>query len=94
MIGTRSLEEDLVFTHGDYCLPNIIVSSGRLSGFIDWGHGGVADRYPALTLATRSLRHSMGLQSSELVSLFFREYEIEDTDFRRIRYYILLDELS
>lgn len=34
-----------VLLHGDYCLPNIILNSWKLSGFIDVGYGGVGDRH-------------------------------------------------
>jgi aminoglycoside phosphotransferase len=93
LIRTRPLDEDLVFTHGDYCLPNIVVSNDNLSGFIDWGRAGVADRYQDLALAARSLRHNMRSQSSELTSLFFHEYGIGNIDSQKMHYYVLLDEL-
>ncbi|HHV41510.1 MAG TPA: phosphotransferase [Clostridiaceae bacterium] len=92
-IRTRPLDEDLVFTHGDYCLPNIVVSNDNLSGFIDLGRAGVADRHQDLALAARSLRHNMGSQGSGLTSLFFHEYGIRHIDSQKIHYYILLDEL-
>ena len=38
-------ELDHVVMHGDYCLPNLILSDARLSGFIDLGNGGVGDRH-------------------------------------------------
>jgi aminoglycoside phosphotransferase len=82
--------EDLVFTHGDYCLPNIILKDNAVSGFIDWGRAGVADRYQDLALAARSLRHNFG--SEELVALFFDAYGIKEVENNKVDFYILLDE--
>ena len=50
--------EDLIFTHGDYCLPNVFVSGCETVGFLDWGNGGVADRWQDIALCVRSLLHN------------------------------------
>ncbi|MDE6579724.1 MAG: aminoglycoside 3'-phosphotransferase [Ruminiclostridium sp.] len=42
--GKNALQSN-VLLHGDYCLPNIILNDGKLSGFIDVGCGGVGDRH-------------------------------------------------
>ena len=42
--GKDALKSD-VLIHGDYCLPNIMLDSWRLSGYIDVGNGGVGDRH-------------------------------------------------
>jgi kanamycin kinase/aminoglycoside 3'-phosphotransferase-3 len=91
--------EDLVFSHGDFCLPNIFVSDRKITGFLDWGNGGVADRWQDIALCVRSLRsnymeHS-GYGDDEYEkhkTLLFQELGIEP-DAEKIRYYILLDEL-
>lgn len=90
LLARRPLGEDLVFTHGDYCLPNVILKDGRLAGFIDLGRAGVADRYQDIVLAVRSLRHNV--YSEELVHLFLEAYGLSDPDWEKIEYYILLDE--
>ena len=82
-------DEDLVFTHGDYCLPNILLEDWRLSGFVDWGQAGVADRYQDIALMARSVESNFG---SELVNVLFEMCGIEP-DHARIRFYTLLDEL-
>lgn len=85
--------EDLVFTHGDFCLPNVLLDqfSYEVTGFIDWGRAGVADRYQDLALATCSLEYNWG---AEWVELFFAEYGIPAPKINRpkVEFYRLLDE--
>jgi len=83
--------EDLVFTHGDYCLPNIIIDNRNVSGFIDWGRGGVADKYQDIGIAARTLKYN--LDSEELIEFFFQEYGLKEVDREKVNYYILMDEL-
>ena len=81
--------EYLHFTHGDYCLPNVLIEDGQISGFIDWGLAGVADRYRDLALAARSLRHNWG---EEWVGRFFDAYGIKRLNKEKLAFYTLLDE--
>ncbi len=88
-----SFNEDLVFTHGDYCLPNILVDQqlNRVNGFIDWGRAGLADRYTDLALAARSLGRNFGEQ---WVPLLFAEYGLTSPDQIKLQFYRALDELT
>jgi aminoglycoside phosphotransferase len=89
LLSTRPDSEDLVFTHGDYCLPNIILGNNNLNGFVDWSRAGTADRYQDLALAARSLDFNI---SSNLTEQLFEEYGIEQIDWAKVEYYTLLDE--
>jgi aminoglycoside phosphotransferase len=88
----RPLPEDRAFTHGDYCLPNILLDPAtfQVTGFVDWGRAGVADRYHDLGIAVRSIRRNLG---PECVAPFFAAYGISTVDWGKVDYYIQLDEL-
>lgn len=88
LIRTIPDSEDLVFTHGDYCLPNVILRGGKLAGFIDWGRAGVADRYQDIALAARSVGSNFG---SRWVPALFEACGIRP-DYAKIHFYTLLDE--
>ncbi|MEC0271079.1 APH(3') family aminoglycoside O-phosphotransferase [Paenibacillus anseongense] len=89
LLRLRPETEDLVFTHGDYCLPNIILKDGRVHGFIDWGRAGMADRYQDIALAIRSIRYNFG---HEYVQTFLDAYGMPTLDEAKVHYYQLLDE--
>jgi aminoglycoside phosphotransferase len=88
LFETKPSDEDLVFTHGDYCVPNVILKDGKLNGFVDWGNAGVADRYQDIALLTRSICYNFGEEWQENV---FKIYGIEP-DWEKIHFYRLLDE--
>ncbi|MDF2674329.1 MAG: aphA [Clostridiales bacterium] len=83
-------EEEIVFSHGDYCLPNVFFNDGNVTGFIDLGRAGMADKWQDIALCVRSLEHN--LQNNKYTDLLFKYLGIEP-DYEKIKYYILLDEL-
>ncbi len=34
---------DVVFTHGYYCFPNLLLDGPEISGIVDWGIAGISD---------------------------------------------------
>lgn len=91
-------QEDLVLSHGDFCLPNIFLSGNSVSGFIDLGQTCAADRYQDIAICYRSLKHNFEGRYGGKVhggfdpAMLFEKLGIEP-DWGKIRYYILLDEL-
>jgi aminoglycoside 3'-phosphotransferase II len=49
-----------VLIHGDYCLPNVLVVDGRLSGLVDVGRTGLGDRRDDLAAGLWSLHYNFG----------------------------------
>ena len=91
-------DEELVYSHGDYCLPNVFLKNGQISGFIDLDHSGVGDKWQDIALCYRSLKHNFdGTYGGKVYEDFNPDMLFEklgvEPDWDKIRYYILLDEL-
>ena len=86
--------EDLCFTHGDYCLPNIFIDGEKVTGFIDMGRGGIADKWQDIALCVRSMEYNLrnAAGREKYVDMLYNHLGIEP-DEEKLNYYILLDEL-
>lgn len=94
LVAAEPGDEARAFTHGDYCLPNVILEDDgaggyRVSGLVDCGNAGVADPYQDLALCARSIASNLG---PELVPALFARYGLERVDEAKLAYYQLLDE--
>jgi kanamycin kinase len=86
----RPSQEDLVVCHGDYCLPNVLICDGRVSGYVDLGQLGVADRWADLAIATWSVTWNLGPGWEDL---FLDAYGIQH-DAAKLAFYRLLYDLT
>jgi len=73
MADRKPTSDKYVFTHGDYCLPNILIENSRASGLIDLGYAGVGDRHRDFECAYYSVRRNLG---EEWVTPFFEAYGV------------------
>lgn len=88
---------DPVLSHGDFCLPNILLSETGVSGFIDLGDAGVGDRWRDIALCRRSLRGNLTGKYASVTrpddsDRLFEALGIRP-DREKLRWYLLLDEL-
>lgn len=91
-------KEELVLSHGDFCLPNIFIDNNKLSGFVDLADIDVMDQYQDIALCYRSLMHNYREQlpqnhSMNMIFKYFFDQLGINPDFKKIKYYLLLDEL-
>lgn len=87
-----------VLSHGDFCLPNIFIEDGRISGFIDLGDTGIGDKWRDIALCYRSLKHNFdGSYGGKVYADFQPDMLFEklgiQPNWEKLKYYILLDEL-
>ncbi len=87
--ATAPLGEDLVVCHGDYCPPNMLLEGGRVTGYVDLGELGAADRWWDIAVGAWSVGWNFG---DSLEPLFYESYGITP-DPVRIRFYRLLYDL-
>lgn len=88
MVGFLPFEQDPVVTHGDYSLDNILMMDGRVTGLIDLGRLGVADRYQDLAILWNCLSEF----GDDLQKHFFAAYGINAPDEQKLRFHLALDE--
>ena len=90
-------EEESVFSHGDYCLPNVFLSDDGI-GFLDLGSAGVMDKDYDVFMCLWSMRYNfvtLGGMSEERFAVCKRRFfealgEPENEE--KFRFHRLLDE--
>ncbi len=88
---------DTVVCHGDPCLPNIILDPQPLdvSGFIDLGRLGLADRYADLALLLANARETWpDEEQARAADMAFAERYGIALDHDRLGFYLHLDPLT
>jgi kanamycin kinase len=97
LLAARPADEDPVVCHGDLCLPNVLLdpATAQVTGMIDTGRLGIADRWSDLAIATRSMTNT-GLNpqyGAWAADRFLARYGIVP-DQPKIDFYRLLDEFT
>ena len=82
--------DNYVFTHGDLCLPNILIQQRASFGFVDLGLAGLGDPHRDLALVARSIRRNFG---EKWLQMFFDAYG-QEVDEQKMEFYSLLDQFT
>jgi kanamycin kinase len=83
--------EDLVVCHGDYCFPNVLLDdAGAITGYVDLGELGVADRWCDIAVGAWSVTWNVGPGWEDL---FYDAYGVR-AEADRIAFYRLLYDLA
>lgn len=90
-------QEQRVLSHGDFCMPNVFADERGLTGFIDVGLAGVADKWVDIEKCLWSMWANTtgvfgGRQRPFDRRLLFEALNMEP-DEERLHYYSLLDDL-
>lgn len=90
-------QEEPVLSHGDYCMPNLFTDGARLTGFIDLGYAGVADKWVDIekglwSMWANSTGQFGGKKREFDRRLLFDALDMQPDD-EKLRYYSLLSEL-
>lgn len=81
-----------VVSHGDFCLPNVLIDETGAAGFVDVGRAGLADPHSDLADMTRSLSSHMNPQYGEASARRFLDaYGRDGIDPERLRLHDLLE---
>jgi aminoglycoside 3'-phosphotransferase I len=80
---------DIVFTHGDFSLDNILLDDANVTGCIDVGNAGVADRYQDVAICWSDLAE-YGVDAQ---ARFLEQYGVGEGDRDKLAFYQLLNEL-
>ena len=81
--------DELCFSFGDISLPNVFGKDTKLTGFIDVGECGIADKWFDLAICEKSIKRNYG---EEYISEFYNRLRIIP-DRNKIDYYLLMMEV-
>lgn len=72
------------FVHGDFCLPNILVKEGKVSGFIDTESSGLGDPWMDYAWAIWSLEYN--LKTNEYTPMLLEKLRISFDEKKFVKY--------